>query len=121
MKKKNIFRVSWMVFPFDVLVCLGSTRCEVLAKIEKLGYQLDDEERSKIVMFGKGRTVILKRGQTILWLNKRPKKGDSVLAHEIFHAVAFILDRIGIPMEPSCDELPAYMIQYLTEEINDNL
>lgn len=39
------------------------------------------------------------------------------LAHEIFHAVTFILTRIGMSLTNESDEAYAYLIGYLTKEI----
>ena len=117
----KMFVVSWEIFPFDVLVFLGAKRDDVLKEIHKYGYDLDDEEKEHLIMYGTGRTVILKGGHTILWLNFYPKKGSGVLSHEIAHAVYFTLAKVGIKIEDNCEELFAYMIEYLTNKITKNI
>ena len=120
MKKKGLmFIIDWHIFPFDVLVCLGVTREEIIKKIHKsYTYKLNSEELEKLQMLGRGKTVMLEGGQTILWIKFIPKLGSGVLAHEIFHAVHFLLNKIGVVIEGfDKDELPAYIIEYLNNQI----
>jgi hypothetical protein len=119
--REKMFVVSWEIFPFNVLVFLGTKRDDVLKEIHEYGYDLDDEEKSHLIMYGTGRTVILKGGQTVLWLNNYPKKGSGVLSHEIAHSVYFILDKVGIKINDDCEELFAYMTEYLTNKITKNI
>ena len=121
MKKPKLFVVSWVLFPYDVLVCLGSKYEDITRYIGKLGYKLDSEELEAIKMKGNGRTVILRGGQTILWIRDYPKVGSSIIAHEVFHAVSFMLDRAGVKLSFDSDELYAYATAYLTKEINEKI
>ena len=118
MKKKKIFLVDWVIFPFNVMVCLGSTRKEIIKELKKFDYTLNEEESERLQMYGKGRTVMLDGGGTVLWLNYIPKKGSGVLAHEVFHVVQFLLVKIKMDIDRNNEELPAYMIEYLTNEIS---
>lgn len=120
-EKQQMFVVSWVVFPFDILVCNGSGREDIVKYIKGLGYELDEEENEHLKMHGNGRTVMLKGGQTILWTRNKVKPGNPVLQHEIYHAVCFILDRVGIKISEHNDELAAYMIEYLTGMINKDI
>lgn len=113
------FIVPCVIYPFDVLVCLGSSREEILSFLKKNSPTESDVNALK--MYGLGRTVLLDGGQTILWIKRKPKKGSGVLAHEIFHAVDFLFDMIGIKLSRDSDEAYAYAIQHLTNEINKKL
>lgn len=112
-----MFVVSWQIFPFDVLVCLGNPKKEILKWINRTKYKLSEGEVEAITITGMGRTIILRGGQTILWLKNYPKAGSGTLAHEIFHAVEMVTDRMGIKLSQDSDETFAYMVQYLTNEI----
>src|SRR3990167_1835207 len=117
MKKKHFF-VSWEVYPFSVLVSIGEHQSKVVKTIEKSGYKLDEEEKEKLWMTGVGRTMMLQGGQTILRLKStRP----DIIAHEISHAVFFLMDKIGIKLSNSSDEAYSYAIQFLTEKIYEKL
>ena len=124
MKKSKIFIVNWHIFPFDILVCLNCEREQVINTLRKrYNYKISPEEDEKLVMHGRGRTVMLEGGQTVLWTKLMPKRGSGVLAHEIFHAVHFLLMMVGIKFgeDFTKDELPAYMIEYLNNQIVHNL
>ena len=50
----------------------------------------------------------------VIWFKE---KDVTVIAHEIFHAVHNILQRRGLWLTDSSEEVYAHMIQYLTREI----
>ena len=112
--KKN-FIIPWEIYPFDVMVCIGECHGDIIKRIEKTGYKLSDEEKEKLWMIGKGRTVMLEGGQIILRVNK--SKMDGNFAHEIFHTVSFLMDRIGVKLTYDSEEAFAYAIQFLTNKI----
>lgn len=116
---RKFFIISWCIFQFDILVCLGLKKEEVLNKLKKYGTVLSDEEIEALTMYGDGRTVMLKGGQTVLWLKHHPKKNISLLVHESIHATDFLLDELGI--DDKNKELNAYMVEYLVREIQKKL
>ena len=118
-KHSKQFVISWAVYPFDVAVFLGSTKEQVWAFLKKRKVELTEELKKEVQMFGRGRTVMLPSGQTILWINYLPNQVTGVLAHEIYHAVYFLFDKIGIPA--NADEAWAYAMEYLTNEIRKKL
>ena len=123
MPKAINFIVNWKVYPFDVMVSIGETTPIVIGRIEKLGYKLNTLEKDALEIKSSGRTVgrtvMLENGATVL----RLKRFDtlpinfSILSHEVFHCVEFLMDRIGIPLTDSSSEAYSYAIQYLTNEI----
>lgn len=120
MKKKKAFIVEWGVFPLDVLVCLGMTNEEIHKEVAKY-HKMDDEVKEAVSIVGTGKTAMLRHGGIVLSLRHYPKPGDGVLVHEIFHAVYLFLQKIGITISDDCDELPAYMMQYLSNKIHEKL
>lgn len=116
--KKRNFIISWEIYPFDVLVSIGEEHADILKHIKKTGYELDDEEKEKIWMSGRGRTIMLKGGQTIVRLDTET---PDVIAHEVFHAVAFLMDKIKIKLTQDSDEAFAYAIEFLTKRIYKEL
>lgn len=107
------FIIPWHLYPFDVMVSFKETDKQLFKKIEKI-YCLDDEEKELLKIKGNGRTVILAGGPTVIRLNN---KDFPIIAHESFHAVSFLMQKIGVKDE----EAYAYAIQYLTEEITNKL
>lgn len=70
-----------------------------------------------------GKTIMFPTGQTLIWLKRKPQSINdlAILNHEIFHCTCFILNRCGIQMSKKSDEAFAYLIQYLTEQIYNEL
>lgn len=117
---KNIFIVDWQVYPFSVIVALGVTKNELLNYARKYLTPTDTEyiERER---FDSGKTVFSTMDLTILWLEEYPEIGSPILAHEVFHAVTFLMEEIGMPLNRQNNEAYAYAIEYLTKQINNNL
>lgn len=122
--KKQHFVINHGTYPFDVFVAIGYSHPEVTALLEKrLGRSLSSEELDDIEMNGEGRTVMLSGGHTILRMRPQKTKAlmHATLAHEIFHAVEFLFDRIGLKHHITAGEAFAYQIQHLTEQIYKHL
>lgn len=114
--KKHFF-IDHGTFPFDIAVFIGYEHDEMLKKIEKLT-DLTEEEKIALEMEGSGRTVMLSGNKTVMLFKNIdcPIKFHGVVNHEIFHAVEFLFDRVGIPHDPhTTSESYAYQGQYLTE------
>ena len=56
-----------------------------------------------------GRTVM--GTDVYIWISD--KSSLPTLAHECFHAVSFIMDRVGQPLDAHHDEAYAYLFEYL--------
>ena len=123
--KNKLFIVNHGTYPFDVLVCIGISHTEICDHIEKKkGYKLSDEEFEKLEMQGNGRTIMLKNGATVLRIKNLKSKTTfyATLTHEIFHAVEFLFDRVGIKHDTETSgEAFAYQIQYLAGSIYEKL
>ena len=62
-----------------------------------------------------GRTLFHDTGFTIIRLKNLDETG--LIAHECFHAVCFIFNKIGIPLSKESDEAYAYLLQFLVNQI----
>ena len=113
-----MFVIGWVIYPFNVLVCVGEKQPNIIRRIERTGYKLNEEEKEKLWMSGTGRTVMLEGGQTVMRIDK---VDHAIIAHEVFHAVEFLMERIRIKLTYENDEAYAYAIQYLTNEISKQL
>lgn len=119
MTKGKHFIIKGTIYPFDILVSMGETDEQVRRHLEKGGIK----DPFEIVMKGQGRAIMFSGGQTMIRTKNLPKtvRDYGVLQHEIFHAVVFILERVGMKLTPESDEAYAYMIEYLTVQIFKNL
>jgi hypothetical protein len=60
--------------------------------------------------------VFAQRGTDVCFLWTKGKT-PQLVAHEVFHAVSYILRRKGLPLSDDTEEAYAYLIQFLTTEI----
>ena len=120
---KKHFYIDHGTFSFNIAVFIGYEHNEMIKDLSKV-CDLTEEEKEVLFMEGMGRTTMLSGNQTIIQLKNIscPIKFHGLLAHEIFHAVEFLFDIIGIPHDPEkTSESYAYQIQYLTEQIYKKL
>lgn len=124
MKKKSLnFIVSLIVYPFDVMVSLGETDKQITDKLKKIGIT-DKEELAAVVMKGIGRYCMFNNNSSLIRLWNYPEFAADygTLAHEIFHAVTYILGETGMEFRlKTSDEAYSYLVGYLTTEIYKKL
>jgi len=104
--KSKFHKISIDVFKQDIIFTVGTTEKEIQKYLH-----IDDS----IGNVGQGRTVRFEQGHILLWVEDKKDRG--VIAHEIFHVVHFMCDRIGIKLSMDSDEVFAYCIDYITTEI----
>lgn len=121
MSKGRFLLLKGETFPYDVVVCLGVTREDILGYMKKhfTDDALTEKDKEELVMNGHGRTVELDNNAFILWTNDFPRKPQEFawLAHEIFHTADLILRRAGVSLSDDSDEVWAYQIDWLTRKI----
>lgn len=125
MAKSYNFIVPLVIYEFDIMFSVGESNYRASKAVEQRlmdsDFKIfqDDELLFKLPDTCNGRTVHnLEGSQTIIRLRNKPidANGYAVLAHEIFHAVDFIMRRIGITLSSDSDEAYAYLIGYVTRE-----
>lgn len=114
-----MFIIDCKIYPFQIMVYFGKDKKPLykeLAKYKGLA-------KSSIKGLKEGKTMMFPTGQTLIWLKRKPQSINdlAILNHEIFHCTCFILNRCGIQMSKKSDEAFAYLIQYLTEQIYNEL
>lgn len=124
-KSKGVnFIIPLHVYPFQVMFSFGEDD-EVLAKtLEDYGVVDPDELWKYKKPTVQGRTITFIGNQTLLRMRRLPKhpRDKGYLAHEIFHVVTFILDKVGIQFDiDKSDEAYAYLTGYVTAEVYTKL
>lgn len=131
MKKAYNFIVPLVLFPFDIMFSIGESnelfdrslfdrlqKCDYdsLKASERIIWDMGDTCRGRCVHnYEGGQTIIRVKG-----INTPEHHG--VLAHEIKHAIDFILwHKLGIVPTKNNDELFAYAIGYVTEQVYKTL
>lgn len=116
------FIIPYIIYPFDLMVSFGENDYQIECLLKKNNVIYDGAEWL-LAPFAKGRCCMFVSGQTIIRMPSKPKTNEDfgILQHEIFHAVEFLFDRIGIKHSIECGEAYAYLIGYITEEIYKKL
>jgi hypothetical protein len=118
MMKSTHFKISYNIYPFDLFVSFGETDQQLKRFLERYGVKYEKELtlQNKCTL---ARTVMGKDGATVIRMRTIPKHpvDKGVLAHEIFHAIEFLMHKVGIPLSKKSSEAYAYLIGYVTEEI----
>ena len=124
-KSKKSFYVNTIIknkiFPFDLMVSFNQSDKDFIKSFND--YDLDFENDVILTLeqtkTNQGRTILFPTGPLVMRLNYFPKSPEEfgMLAHEIFHVVEFILQRVNVKLSRKSDECFAYMIGFYTKEI----
>lgn len=120
-KSLNII-IPLIVYPFDVMVSIAESDDVLFDKLKTKGIDITGIDFSHSSS-QKGRTIIFRSNQTLIRIYKLGETPEfyGTLAHEIFHAVEFIAEKIGLKLTDDSDEAYAYLIGYITTEIYKHL
>lgn len=109
------------IYNTDLLVVVGTTEDLENALKGHLGeeegeeaYALMAEDISDISL---GRSALLECGAVAMWMPDASDK--ATMAHEIFHVVTYITEKVGIRLSHDSDEAYAYLIGYITKKVNE--
>lgn len=122
--KKKIFDVTLDVYSTIVKVYCGYEGKEVWEEIHH-NHNIDMKAKKwveeYVVKKECARTVSLygKGGGVLLMFEHSPSV--HTVAHEVFHAVSFVMRRVGIPFTSSTEEAWAYAMDRLVEQIVEEL
>lgn len=120
MKSKKVkpinFIINGGIYPFDIMVSVDESDEVLFKRLRNSGVEDTEWEGVKMSVTATARTVMFPGNQTLIRLKSPLSPG--VVAHEAFHATAFIFSRIGMKLEiESSDEAYAYMLNYIVDEI----
>jgi hypothetical protein len=125
MSKSKNFIIDLEVYPFDIMVSINETDSQLFKKLDTILAPKNRPTSYKILkMSGNGRTVMFHDlGVTVIRLKNYPDNPVTygVLQHEIFHAVEFIMDKIGMRLSPETGEAYAYLIAFVTQKIYEKI
>jgi len=114
--------IPLVIYPFDIMVMMGYSDEEVREELSR--YSSISESDIDLAMLKKetvrGRTVLFESNQTFIRTPEIPTTplDYGFLQHEIFHAVTYILYRVGMKLKIGySDEAYAYLVGYVTERI----
>lgn len=120
-KYKSNFIIKCDIYPFEVMVSIDQTNDQLFKALEPYGYiRKECEELWDMSETVQGKCIMTTINHTIIRLKSMPDKylfmGN--IAHEVFHAVTFIMSSIGMKFKLEVsDEAYSYLTGYLTERI----
>lgn len=113
------FIVPLVVYPFDVMVSVDQSDEAFKKSIGRYDIHLSDKgfkmNPKQTAFF-----IITSTNQSIIRIRRNVNRYELMgfIAHEIFHAVTFIMQRVGMKLKLlSSDEAYSYLVGYLTEQI----
>ena len=123
MKKKIPSSIKTEIFPINIFkhgirIVVGNEN-DLLSVAECEGWR---DEAVKIMDGVKdyvGITLRLESGDSAILLPDKDGEGIAtpIVVHELIHAVSHVLRNIGIEYSIDSEEIYAYVIEYLTEEV----
>lgn len=116
------FIIKLVVYPFEIMVSIDEPDEVLFARLVKYGNPIESCERMLTMddTGNYGKCAIFDTNQTVIRLRVTKNKYEfyNTVAHEVFHAATFILDRIGMKLELMVsDEAYAYLVGFITAEI----
>jgi hypothetical protein len=112
-------RVKWGGYPFDVLLCVGASTQEVIAKCEEIGWKLSRREQRALAGDSDGGAFMLDTANTIIMLDKWDGGPECIgtLCHETFHAMWALMEHIGVKPTSDSEEAMAYALDDITTSL----
>ena len=124
--KSRSFVIPLDVYDFDIFISLGQTDVQFLKSFQKITTKEDytdmceKPEVYEMKNGAQGRTIRLSSGSIAIRTKDYPTSPThyGYLQHEVFHAVAYLMDLIGMKLKIGIsDEAYAYLIQRVTTEV----
>lgn len=115
--KKSFTVIPLVIYPFDVYISINQTDDELIESMD--GQDMTDSDGLfNLSETTSARCVMLPSNLTVIRYKINKQIHHDHIAHEIFHAVTFIMERIGMELViMKSDEAYAYLIGYLTKEV----
>jgi hypothetical protein len=124
---KKFFIIETPPYPFSIAVSIGQTKRDFNTSMKSVGnYNLTDIE-DFFTRNDSGQTCS-NDGDNLVIVMLKADSSHGVIAHELFHAVTFIMATVGIKLnslvedkDGSTEEAYAYMIEYVTNKFYDKI
>lgn len=120
------FIVNLEVYPFDLMVSIGQSDVELGRKLDRYTGLTEEEINGVRYTSDKcqGRFVQFTNGAYLIRSRHLPRTPEDYghLAHEVFHVVATLMERIGAKLKVlTSDEPYAYLVGFITKKIYEGI
>jgi len=124
---RKFFIIETPPYPFSIAVSIGQTKRDFNTSMKSVGnYNLTDIE-DFFTRNDSGQTCN-NDGDNLVIVMLKADANQGVIAHEIFHAITFIMATVGIKLnslvedkDGSTEEAYAYMVEYVTNKFYDKI
>jgi len=112
----NIFKIIPLdIYGHDIVISIGQSDNDLYMEIkENVSKKEFKKYMSKQISIA---TTHKMSSGAILIRFKEDIDDPGIVAHEAFHAVIFLLEKIGMKFSSDSEEAYAYLIEYLTNQI----
>lgn len=114
--------ISLEVYPFDILLSYGESDCILKKRLIELGIPKNEIKHILNMGTASGRFVLFSNNASVIRLVEFNEKSAamSVLAHEVFHAVAAIMGIVGMGLlSHNNEEAYAYVIEFIVRKASE--
>lgn len=121
--KRINFIIPLIIYPFDVMISFNENYDQFAnAVVKKWGSEILDDFNKCPKANSVGLTYVFTSEKClccILKINglKKDANGIGTIAHEVFHAADFVLEKCGLQLNRNSYEAFAYFVGYLMQEI----
>lgn len=118
------FVITIPIYNVSVMFSLGERPQDLEKKLKRWGVDTTTCLLWKLPETTKARAIQFKNSTQLLIMGVIPKTPSDygTLAHELFHVVTMLLDRLNAPLEMNKnDECYAYLLGWLTEQVYKKL
>lgn len=120
--KPTHFIIRLVAYPYDIMVSVDETDESLLKTLMSYGNSKKDCKQIMGFCDSKelGRYCMLPSAHSVIRIKTQEDKFKTmgIVVHEVFHAVTFILNRMGLQLKLyTSDEAYSYLMEYVSTEI----
>lgn len=115
--KPKHFVIDLIIYPMDIVISIGETEETIIKNFPGFTAEhikLEESDKARTYLEN-DRILIRFRGIP----NTPEERGDE--AHEVFHAVCYAMQYIGVSFTAKGAEAYSYLIDYVTTELEKNI
>lgn len=114
------FVLGLVIYPFDIMFSFNESDDALLKRLKYQRLNESDLEQMKYLSnTTRAHYVLFSNHASLIRMKIIPviPEDFAILQHEIFHAVHFILDFIGMKLTKESDEAYSYLTEFITKNI----
>lgn len=121
--KKVFKQLEVAPYPFPVRFCSGFSRKQCYSKLKKINERYAEELDTVNFLTCEGDAfyITFSNHYSLLFIDEADTCNYAIVAHEVFHAVYYIMNESGVKLSEDSEEAFAYLTEYLMKQIVEHL